>query len=142
MNDTASQFMQATTIQLRVRYAECDPQNVAHHGSYAAWFELARTELLREQGVIYRDLESQGLYFVVARLNIRYQKPARYDDLLDIEVTTTRCAASLVEHRYEVRLDGQTLTKAESTLVMIDGQGKPTRIPSELAEKIGVDEPD
>ena len=45
-----------TSIGLRVRYPECDPMNVAHHSAYAVWLELARTELLREQGLAYRDL--------------------------------------------------------------------------------------
>ncbi len=59
-----------------LRYAECDPMNVAHHGSYPIWLEIVRTELLRQQGVRYRDLEAKGTYFVVVRMSLRYRRPA------------------------------------------------------------------
>ncbi len=75
-----------TDMTVRVRYAECDPQNVVHHASYPVWLEMARTELLREQGVVYRELEASGVMFVVARLSVRYRRPARYDDTLTVRV--------------------------------------------------------
>ena len=120
-------------IDVRVRYVECDPMNVAHHGAYPIWLEIARTELLREQGVSYRELDAQGIYFVVARMNLRYRRPAHYDDVLRVQVETLPTAGVKLEHRYEVRRGEELITTAETTLVCVDGAGKPQPVPAMLA---------
>ncbi|RME24087.1 MAG: acyl-CoA thioesterase [Candidatus Zixiibacteriota bacterium] len=119
-------------IPIRVRYAECDPMNVAHHSAYPVWLEIARTELLRQQGQAYRDLETQGIYFVVARLNIRYRKPAIYDDELTILCEGKPSAGVKIEHVYEVRRGNELLATAETTIVCVDGNGKLRPIPDNL----------
>ena len=63
-------------MPLRVRYIECDPMGFVHHSRYAVWFEMARTELLRQQGLSYADMEKAGTYVVVVHLNIHFKKPA------------------------------------------------------------------
>jgi acyl-CoA thioester hydrolase len=121
-------------VQTRVRYAECDPQNVAHHSAYVIWLEMARTELLRQRGIAYRQLEAAGVLFVVVRLNIRYRRPAFYDDVLDIHVRelveARRKSGSIkLEHTYEIVRDGELLARADTTLACVDRQGKLQRIP-------------
>ena len=68
--------------EIRVRYPECDPMGVAHHATYPIWFEIGRTEMLRARGGNYRLLEAEGVFLAVVRLEVRYRRPARYDDLL------------------------------------------------------------
>lgn len=121
-----------TSIEVRVRYTECDPMNLAHHGAYPVWLEMARTELLRLRGIAYRDLEAQGIFFVVARLNLRYRKPARYDDELTIHVAVGRTAGVKIEHQYRVCRGDTLLVTAESTIVCIDGDGKLQPVPEPL----------
>ena len=70
-------------VSIRVRYAETDAMGYLHHAQYFVYFEQGRTELLRLNGVRYRDMESRGIFYVVARLECRFRAPARYDDLLD-----------------------------------------------------------
>lgn len=123
----------STTIQLRVRYVECDPMNVAHHSSYIAWLEMARTELLREQGVAYRELEEQGVFFVVARLGIKYRRPAKYDDLIDVHVKALPTAGVKIVHQYEVKRGGELLATAETTLACLDAKGRMRPVPEGLA---------
>jgi len=120
------------TVDLRVRYAECDPQNVAHHSAYPVWFEMARTELLRSQGVVYRDLEAAGIFFVVARLSVRYKMPAHYDDLLQIVVRTLPSRGVKVDHGYEVQKGGDMLAKGQTTLVCVDGEGTLCPVPENI----------
>ena len=120
------------TVAVRVRYAECDPMSVAHHSVYPVWLELARTELLRRNGFAYRDLEARGVLFVVARLNLRYHKPARYDDLLAIRVWVKPSAGVKVEHEYEIRRGDELLATAQTTLVCVDRAGKLQPAPAEL----------
>ena len=120
------------TIRVRVRYVECDPMNVAHHSVYPVWLEAARTELLRTQGEAYRDLESAGVYFVVARMSLRYRRPARYDDVLEVQVRARPSAGVKVEHEYEIRRDHELLATAVTTLVCVDREGKLRPIPEAL----------
>ncbi|MBP7372833.1 MAG: acyl-CoA thioesterase, partial [Opitutaceae bacterium] len=72
-----------------VRYAETDMMGVVYHGSYLPWFEVGRTHLLRQHGVVYRQLETEGFFLPVLEVNVRYLRPARYDDTITI-VTTLR----------------------------------------------------
>ena len=120
------------TIEVRVRYAECDPMNVAHHGVFPAWLEMARTEMLRDTGVSYRQCEADGFFFVVARMNIRYRRLAHYDDVLQIEVQQTNGTRVKLEHGYRVMRDGELLAEAETTLVCVDREGRPQGIPEHL----------
>lgn len=94
--------------RLRVRYCECDPMGVVHHASYLPWLEQARTELLREGGITYKQMEAAGLYLVVAGLDAKYRRPGRYDDLLDVHCRVSGGSRVKLEHDYEVRLVERT----------------------------------
>jgi acyl-CoA thioester hydrolase len=134
------------TVPVRVRYCECDPMNVAHHSAYAVWFEIARTELLRQQGSVYAQLERDGVFFVVAKLSTRFRKPARYDDELEIEATVHRSAGVKIEHTYrvlrprprprknpaEADLRPEVLAVGETTLACVDGDGRLRPVPDPL----------
>ena len=122
-----------TEVELRVRYAECDPQGVAHHASYPVWLEIARTELLRSMGIDYAAVEAGGILCVVARLSVRYRKPAHYDDVLDIACTATKTRGVKIEHAYEVRRNEQVITTAETTLVCVDRGGRVVPVPNDWA---------
>lgn len=123
-------------VPIRVRYAETDAMGFLHHAQYFVYFEIGRTELLRLNGVAYRDMEDRQLYYVVARLECRYRAPARYDDALTLTTITERLTRVRVDHRYELRLDGQLLTEAASTLVLVDRDKKPTTLPDDLYEML------
>lgn len=119
-------------MHVHVRYVECDPMGVAHHSAYPVWLEMARTQLLRELGHAYRDLEARGVLFVVARLNLRYRRPARYDDELTVHVRAAPCAGVKIDHAYEVRRGDELIATAESTIVCVDRAGKLRAVPQEL----------
>jgi acyl-CoA thioester hydrolase len=123
----------AGQIEIRVRYCECDPMGVAHHTAYPVWFEMGRTELLRETGVRYRDLEEQGVLFAVFSLNVRYRAPARYDDRLVLETRLTGMGRAKIEHAYTLGRDGQVLATGETTLVCLDRAGRPQPLPEAIA---------
>ncbi len=132
MPKTAPDRDRRIEVPIRVRYVECDPMNVAHHTTYPVWFEIARTDLLRRRGNAYRDLEAAGVMFVVARMSLRYHKPAKYDDDLIIICTASPSAGVKVEHAYEVRRGGDLLATGETTLVCVDREGKLKPIPENL----------
>jgi acyl-CoA thioester hydrolase len=124
------------SITFRVRYAECDPMGVAHHSAYAPWLEMGRTELLRASsaGVDYRRLEEQGVFLAVVRLTIRYKRPARYDDVLELRTTVTSIGHVKIDHAYELvrASDGVLLATGETTLACLDADGRPRELPVEL----------
>ncbi len=119
------------TIPIVPRYAETDRGGVVHHSIFPVWFEMGRTELLRANGVAYRDLEEAGIFFVVAELHIKYRRPAFYDEALLLETTCSNVTAAKVEHTYRLlRRDmGLLLTEGSSILACIGADRKVRRIP-------------
>jgi acyl-CoA thioester hydrolase len=119
-------------IEFRVRYAECDPMGLMHHSKYFEYFEMARTELLRQAGFRYRDLEERGILFVVAKTACQFKRPARYDDVLKLKVIITRQTRARIDHAYELYRDGLLLCEATTTLACVNRQGQPIPIPEEM----------
>jgi len=119
------------TITVVPRYAETDKGGIIHHSVYPVWFEMGRTELLRANGVAYRDLEAQGIFFVVVELRVKYRRPAFYDEQLLLETTCSNVTAGKVEHTYKLTRPGTgvVLAEGDSILACVDGQGKIRRIP-------------
>ena len=119
------------TIKIAPRYAETDQGGVIHHSVYPVWLEMGRTELLRANGIAYKNLEAAGVFFVVAELSIKYRRPAFYDEQLELETICREVSASRVRHNYRLvrKGDGALLAEAESTLACVDAEGKIARVP-------------
>ena len=119
-------------IDITPRYAETDKAGVIHHSVYPVWFEMGRTELLRINGLAYKDLEEGGIFFVVAELSIKYRRPATYDQPLQLLTTCSKVTASRAEHTYQLsdKTTGRLLTEAHSTIACVDTQGQLQRMPS------------
>ena len=124
--------MTSGEIQIRVRYAETDQKGLLHHANYLVYFEQGRTELLRAQGFTYRDIEAQGFYLVLTKLQVRYRSPAFYDDLLTLRTTVVRTTLVKIEHKYELLRDGVLVAEAETTLGCVDHQGKVQALPESM----------
>ncbi|HUT30984.1 MAG TPA: thioesterase family protein [Sedimentisphaerales bacterium] len=123
--------IQEHAITVAARYSETDQGGMVHHSVYAVWFEMGRTELLRVNGLAYKDLEKAGVFLVVAELRIRYRRPARYDEQLQLATRCSRVTASKIEHTYELTRssDGALVAEGTSVLACVDAQGKLRRIP-------------
>lgn len=121
-------------IEIRVRYAETDRMGYLHHAQFFVYFEQGRTELLRQRGVSYRDIEDAGYLLVVIDLGCKFRKPARYDDLLTLRTTVDRVTHVKIVHRYEVLRGDELLAQGHSTLACVDREGRPQRLPDMLAD--------
>ncbi|HMN97266.1 MAG TPA: thioesterase family protein [Phycisphaerales bacterium] len=128
---------QRHSTSIRVRYCECDPMGVAHHSVYPIWFEIGRTEMLRAAGGDYRELEARGVFLAVAKLDVRYRRPARYDDLLELTTVLEDVGHVKLEHRYELRGSGALLATGRSTLACLDRAGAVQPLPPELVAQCG-----
>ncbi len=121
-------------IAIRVRYAETDRMGLLHHANYLVYFEQGRTELLRTNGLSYKDLEDQGYLLVLTKIEVKYRWPARYDDLLTLKTTVTRTTTVRIDHRYELFCEGRLLAEGSSTLACIDREGRPQALPDFLRD--------
>jgi acyl-CoA thioester hydrolase len=74
-----------TETLIRVRYAETDQMNVVYYGNYAQYFEVARAESIRNLGLTYKEMESEGIMMPVVEMQTKFLRPAHYDDLLTIK---------------------------------------------------------
>lgn len=120
------------SVDFRVRYAECDAMGLLHHAKYWEYFEDARTELLKRNGFRYRDLETQGVLFVVYKASCKYIAPIYYDDVVRVTVTVTRVTRARVDHSYVVSREGEVVTQADSTLACVGRDGRPRLMPDDL----------
>ncbi len=121
--------------QIRVRYAETDRMGLLHHANYLVYFEQARTDLLRSLGTNYRDLEDQGYYLVITKVDVKYKRPAHYDDVLTIRTTVVKTSPVRLEHKYEVfGPAGDLCCEGATTLACVDGDGKIQAMPAWLSQ--------
>ena len=118
-------------LKIRVRYAEVDRMGYLHHGNYAAYFESGRTELLRELGLTYRQMEDNGIILPVRELNIRYFEPILYDEEILLHTIVTQLPAVRLEFKYMIENSlGTKCCEAKAVLVFVNSKTrKPTRAP-------------
>jgi acyl-CoA thioester hydrolase len=119
------------SCQIRVRYAETDQMGVVYHANYLTWFEIGRTEYIRDKGMPYKDAEALGLLMPVIDVHIRYLMPARYDDLVEVRTRIANVGPLRTSFEYVIcRADqaGDILVTGSSEHVWVDGNWKPVRI--------------
>ena len=104
-----------------------------HHSRYLQYFEIGRVELLRSLGHAYADLERQGVFFVVAKVEVRYKAPARYDDELTLLTQVTRATHVRYDHAYELKRGETLLAEATTTIACVGRDGELRQIPDFLA---------
>lgn len=132
--------MNQTTCQIRVRYAETDGMGVVYYGNYLTWFEVGRTDLLRQLGESYREIEeNERIHLPVIEARCRYHKPARYDDLVDIVTRASRPSRARLQFDYELSRaqDGVLLASGTTLHVAVGRDGRPCRLPQKLQELLG-----
>jgi acyl-CoA thioester hydrolase len=129
--------------QLRVIYGDTDQMGVVYYANYLRYFEAARNEFIRAKGLRYRDFEERfGLLLPVAEASVSYKSPARYDDLLTVEITLgeARRASARFEYRL-LRDDGTLLCTGHTVHACVDRAGKLQRLPAELVQALAAGEP-
>ena len=127
-----------SVLSLRVRYAESDQMGFAYYANYLIWFEVGRTDWLRQRGVTYRSLEEKGYLLPVTEAHCRYLASARYDDLLFVCARATRLTR--VQLRFEYRIlheDASLLATGHTEHCFLSREGRPVRVPPEVRELLG-----
>lgn len=121
---------------LRVRYSETDQMGYAYYGHYAAYFEVARVESLRQLGLTYKALEDMGIIMPVLENHSKYLAPARYDDRLKIETTIREMPGVRIRFEYEISNEaGGIIHRGETLLAFVNKlTGRPCRPPQVFTE--------
>lgn len=123
-----------STSHVRVRYAETDKMGVVYYSNYLVWFEIGRTDWLRDTGATYRVLEDEGLGLPVIEAHCEYRAGARYDD--EVEIQTEARLLSPIRLAFDYRVircaDGQRLASGYTVHAAIDRSGRPVRLPAQV----------
>ncbi|MGE0587796.1 MAG: acyl-CoA thioesterase [Cyclobacteriaceae bacterium] len=123
--------MYISETSVRVRYSETDQMGYVYYGNYAAYFEVARVESLRQLGMTYRELEEMGIMMPVLENKSKYIAPALYDDKLKIVTTIREKPGVRIRFEYEIsNAEGEVIHQGETLLVFVNKKtGRPCRPP-------------
>src|SRR5258708_837093 len=111
-------IMYITETRIRTRYAETDQMGYVYYGNYAQYFEVGRVEALRNLGMSYRELEQRGILLPVVSFDIKFLKPALYDENLNIITKIMEKPSVRIKFDYETYNEkGELLNTASTTLV-------------------------
>ena len=123
----------------RVRYPETDRMGIAHHTHYFVWFEIGRTELMRDLGCTYAELEDRdGIGFPVIEAGASYRAPARYDETLSIHTRIAWRRGVRVRFEYAVSREGEgkPLATGYTVHASVGKDGRPVRLPVALRRRL------
>ena len=128
--------------QLRVIYGDTDRMGFVYYANYLRYFEAGRNEFIRAKGLRYRDFEERHrLLLPAVETAVRYQVPARYDDLISVETSLAeiRRASARFDYRL-VRDDGQLLATGHTLHACVDADGRVQRMPREFLDRLSAGE--
>jgi len=130
--------MYQSNVNIRVRYAETDQMGYCYYGNYAMYYEVARVETLREIGFNYKSLEEDGVLLPVIEFNIKYLKPAFYDDQLKIICKIPIIPTVRIKFEYETYNEKKEMINfGSTTLVFLNKiSKKPVNCPKHLLDKL------
>lgn len=127
-------------LPVRVYYEDTDFSGAVYHANYLKFCERGRSDCLRLLGIHHHEMhwhETQGrMGFVVRRMVCEFLKPARIDDLLEVETRFREMAGARMELDQKVHRGEELLFAAEVTVALVDASGRPRRFPKAMAEAL------
>lgn len=132
-----SATVRSTESRVRVRYKETDQMGIAHHSNYIVWFEIGRTDLCRETGFPYAEIEARGYLLVVTEITCRYRAPFRYDDEVLIRTSVAKAGSRIIRFAYDLfeATSNELRASGSSSHVWLDEKSRrPVRADAEVME--------
>ena len=122
--------MRIYKTDIRVPYADVDGMGIVYHANYIKYFEIGRTEYLREIGYPYTQLEAEGIWLPVASVRCEYKSPARYDDLLTVNTWVGELKSATIVMAYEIKRKdtGEIIARGETKHPITDDKLRPIRL--------------
>ncbi len=109
--------MYVSETKIRVRYSETDKMGYVYYGNYPAFYEVGRAEAMRELGMTYREMEDKGVMMPIASMQLKYIRPAYYDDLLTVRTIVKELPTSRMHFFYEVYNEQEKLLNHGETIL-------------------------
>ena len=127
-----------TTVKVRAIYGDTDAMGIVYHTNYIRWFEIGRTELFRNIGILYTEVESAGYNLPVTQVYCHYHKPARFDDIVTVETGIEYVKRASLKFTYSIWNEGckTILTEGYTVHACTDRNGQIVRMPAEMADKL------
>ena len=131
-------FKKYNEIIFRIRYGETDQMGIVYHGNYAQYFEIGRTEWLRNLGITYKQMEEDGVKLPVISLTVNFKKSVGYDDVIKVKTYLKKMPTASIEFDYEIENEyGEIVTTGNTVLAFIDiNKNRPTRCPQHILDKL------
>ena len=127
--------MLRATVTIQVRYQETDKMGVAYHGNYFTWLEVARIHLLDSMDCPYKKLEECGYFLPVIQCECIYRSPAKFDDVIEVEVRMPEIGHARVNLIYTVKNQDTLIAEAKTAHAFVDESGKVVRPPRAFVQK-------
>lgn len=121
---------------IRVRFRELDPYAHVNHSVYVTWFEIGRTEALRDHGILLAGPHAAGFQFIVSELDIRFRRAALADDLVHVESAITELGGASCRWRQRVLRDGEVLAEGNVRIGLVGSNGTVARMPAEMRSQL------
>lgn len=122
--------------RVRVRYADTDGMGVTYHANYLVWFEVGRTELMREAGSSYRNVEAAGISLPVIRGDYALHAPAVYDDELAVETRIVEIRTRRIVFEYAIHRGSTLIATGSTTHAPVARDGQVVVLPAEVRERL------
>nr|WP_253582321.1 thioesterase family protein [Deinococcus sp. HSC-46F16] len=105
---------------------------VAHHANYPVWFEVGRSDLMRDLGLPYAEVEARGYYLMLSGLNVEYRRAARYDEELTLVTRVGAVRSRTMTFTYQLWHEGTLLATGETRHIATDKTYRPARLPEDV----------
>ena len=127
------------SAEIRVYYADTDHEGVVYYANYLKWFEIGRTEILRQNGYDYSDIEKKNIIVPVVEVKCSYKKSAKYNDIIIIKTTIGDIGNSSIKFNYEIlrKSGNELLAEGYTVNVFVNiNTRKSTKIPDNLRKAL------
>jgi len=130
--------MYTSNTRVRVRYGETDKMGFVYYGIYPLYYEIGRTELMREFDLPYKEIEDMGIILPVKTLDIKYHKAAKYDDLLTIKTSIKEIPGVRITFYYEIFNEKEELLNEGTTMLIFVNEKtqRPMKAPDKLIKQL------
>jgi acyl-CoA thioester hydrolase len=124
--------MTPISLEVRVIFGDTDQMGIVYYANYLRWFEAARGEFCRQRGLPYTEIAASGYGFPVIEAHVRYVKPARYEDLLRVDLHLDEMKRASMRFRYEVHRGTELLADGWTVHACVDKHGRPARFSEDM----------
>lgn len=126
----------ACTIRHTVAFYETDAMGIVHHSNYVRFLELARVQFMAEHDRPYLEYVAQGYHMPVTRIAVSYKRPCRFADAIDVTCWLAWARHASLGFHYRLTVAGQLVATGESDHAMIDQEGRPKRLPTDMRQRL------